>query len=151
MPSTLSYYTFKSCHLPLSPTPTQHLSNKVLNLLLSYVLYFAYYNECCVFDLVRNLECREFFPPAWWSFYLSSTMNHWHYHWQRLATSILRCPRESYDSGSGHCKIKCTWAFLIFLALEMWLTWYQVVDHVCNLQSNMAKGMCSIDDSLNKK
>ena len=33
----------------------------------------------------------------------------------------------------------------------MWLTWYQVVDHVCYLQSNMAKGMCLIDDSLNTK
>ena len=57
-PSTLNYYTFKSRHLPLSPTPTQRLSNKALNLLLSYVLYFAYYDECRVFGLVRNLERR---------------------------------------------------------------------------------------------
>ena len=33
----------------------------------------------------------------------------------------------------------------------MWLTWYQVIDHVCYSQSNMAKGMCLIDDSLNTK
>ena len=33
----------------------------------------------------------------------------------------------------------------------MWLTWYQVVDYVCHLQSNMAKGKCSIEDSLNTK
>ena len=31
----------------------------------------------------------------------------------------------------------------------MWLTWCQVVDHVCHSQSSMAKGKCSIDDSLN--
>ena len=33
----------------------------------------------------------------------------------------------------------------------MWLTWFQVVDHVWYFQSNIAKGMCSIDDSLNPK
>ena len=33
----------------------------------------------------------------------------------------------------------------------MWLTQYQVVDHVRSSQSNMAKGMCSINDSLNTK
>ena len=63
-------------------------------------------------------------------------------------------PRESYDRGSS-CKIservKRTWAFLIFFALNLWLTWYQVVDHVCYSQSNMAKGICLIDDSLNTK
>ena len=82
--------------------------------------------------------------------YLSPTTNHWH----KPATSVLRSPRESYDSGSS-CKngesVKHTWTFLIFLALKMWLTWYQVVDHVWHSQSNMAKGMCSIDDSLNTK
>ena len=33
----------------------------------------------------------------------------------------------------------------------MWLTWCQVVDHVCHSQSSMVKGKCSIDDSLNTK
>ena len=33
----------------------------------------------------------------------------------------------------------------------MWLTWYQVVDHVCYSHSNTANGMCSINDSLNTK
>ena len=94
---------------------------------------------------VSSLQC---FRPAWWSSYLSPTTNHWHSHWQKPTTAILRSPRESYDSGSSRCKIKRTWAFLIFLALKMWLTWYQVVDHVCYLQSNMAS---SIDDSLNTK
>ena len=35
--------------------------------------------------------------------------------------------------------------------LKMWLTWYQVVDHVCHSQFDTAKGKCSIDDSLNTK
>ena len=83
--------------------------------------------------------------------FLSPTTNHWHSHWQKPATSVLPSPRESYDSGSSRCKIKRTWALLIFLALKMWLTWYQVVDHVCYSQSNMAKGMCSINDNLNTK
>ena len=39
-------------------TPTQPLSNNALNLLLSYVLYFAYCDGCRVFDLVRDLERR---------------------------------------------------------------------------------------------
>ena len=73
---------------------------------------------------------------------------------QKPATSILRSPRESYDSGST-CKIsesvKRTWAFLIFFALEMWLTWYQFVDHVYYSESNLAKGMSLINDSLNTK
>ena len=46
-----------------STTPTQPLSNNALNLPLSYVLYFAYFNGCRVFDLVmmlRGLECRRF-------------------------------------------------------------------------------------------
>ena len=73
-----------------------------------------------------------------------------HSHWQKPTTSILRIPRESYDSGSS-CKIKRTWAFFIFFALKMWLTWYQVVDHVWYFQFNMAKGMCSIDDNLSTK
>ena len=96
---------------------------------------------------MSSLQC---FRPAWWSSYLSPTTNHWHSHWQKLATSILRSPRESYDSGSS-CTIKRTWAFLIPFVLKMWLTWYQVVDHVRYSQSNMAKGKCSIDDSLNTK
>ena len=33
----------------------------------------------------------------------------------------------------------------------MWLTWYQVVDHVCYSHFNTANGMCSINDSLNTK
>ena len=97
---------------------------------------------------VSSLQC---FRPAWWSPYQSPTTKHWHSHWQKPATSILRSLRESYDSRSSRCKIKRTWAFLIFLALKMWLTWYQVVDHVCYSQFNMAKGMCLIDDSLNTK
>ena len=59
-------------------------------------------------------------------------------------------PKRIIRSGSS-CKIKRTWASLIFFALKMWLTWYQVVDHVYYSQSNMAKGKCSIDDSLNTK
>ena len=90
------------------------------------------------------------FRHGWWSSYLSPTMNHWHSHWQKPATSILRSPRESYNSRSS-CKIKRTWAFFIFFALKMWLTWYQVVDHVWYFQSNMAKGMCSNDDGLSTK
>ena len=94
---------------------------------------------------VRSLQC---FRPGWWSSYLTPTTNHWYFHWQKPATSVLRTPRESYD-GQTSCKIKCTWAF--FFALKIWLTWYQVVDHVCHLQSNMVKGKCSINDSLNTK
>ena len=47
-------------HLQMLPstTPTQPLSNNALNLLLSYVLYFAYCDGCRVFDLVRDLERR---------------------------------------------------------------------------------------------
>ena len=78
------------------------------------------------------------------------TMKHWHSHWQKPATSILRSPRETYDRGSS-CKIKCTWAFLMFFALRMWLTRYQVVDHVYYSESNLAKGMSLINDSLNTK
>ena len=59
-PSALNYYTFKCHKLPLSPTPTQCLSNNALNLLLSYVLYFGYCNGCHVFDLMRGLERRWF-------------------------------------------------------------------------------------------
>ena len=96
---------------------------------------------------VWSLQC---FRPGWWSSYLTPTTNHWYPHWQKPVTSVLRSPRETYDSRTS-CKIKRTRAFLIFLALNMWLTWYQVVDHVCYSQSNMAKGKCSIDDSLNTK
>ena len=78
----------------------------------------------------------------------------WHSHWQKPATLILQAPRESYNRGSS-CKIservKHTWAFLIFFALNLLLTWYQVVDCLCYLQSNVANGMCSINDSLNTK
>ena len=70
----------------------------------------------CEFQ-VSSLQCLW---PAWWSFYLSPTTNHWHSHWQKPVTSVLCSPRESYDSG-----------------------WY--------FQSNMAKGMCSINDSLSTK
>ena len=96
---------------------------------------------------VSSLQC---FWPAW-SPYQSSTTKHWHFHWQKLATSILRSERESYDSRSS-CKfgerVKHTWAFLIFFTLKMWLAWCQVVDHVCYSQSNMAS---SINDNLNTK
>ena len=47
--------------MPPSTTPTQRLSNNALNLLLSDVLYFAYFDGCRVFDLVmmlRDLERR---------------------------------------------------------------------------------------------
>ena len=102
---------------------------------------------------IRELQVSslQWFRPAWWSSYQSPTTKHWHSHWQKPASSILRNPRESYDSGSIRCKIKHTWALLIPFAPKMWLTWYQVVDHVCYSQSNMTKGMCSIDDSLNTK
>ena len=52
----LNYYTFKFRHLLLSLTPTQRLSNKALNLPLSYVLYFAHFDGCRVFDLVMMLR-----------------------------------------------------------------------------------------------
>ena len=96
---------------------------------------------------VSSLHCLR---PTWWSSYLSPTTNHWHSHWQKPATSILRSPRELYDSRSS-CTIKRTWAFLIFFSLKIWLTWYRVVDHVCHSQSIMVKGKCLIDDSLNTK
>ena len=103
---------------------------------------------------IWEFKVSSCFQQGWWGSYLSPTTNHWHSHWQKPATSILRSERESYDSGSS-CKIgervKRAWAFLIFFALKMWLTWYQVVDHVCHSQSSMAKGKCSIDDSLNTK
>ena len=150
--------------MPPSTIPTQRLSNNALNLLLSDMLYFWYCDGCRIFDLMRGLERQWFrgefrfqvsslqcFRPGWWNSYLSPTTNHWHSHWQKPATSILRNPRESYDSGSSRCKIKHTWALLIPFALKMWLTWYQVVDHVCYSQSSMAKGKCSIDDSLSSK
>ena len=99
---------------------------------------------------IWEFQVRSCFRHGWWSSYLSPTTNHWHSHWQKPATSILRSPRESYDSGSS-CTIKRTWALLIFFALKIWLTWYRVVDHVCHSQSNMVKGKCLIDDSLNTK
>ena len=45
-------------HLQMSSstTLTQRLSNNALNLLLSDVLYFAYFDGCRVFDLMRGLE-----------------------------------------------------------------------------------------------
>ena len=100
---------------------------------------------------IWEFQVRSCFRQGWWSSYQFPTTNHWHSHGQKPATSVLRSPRESYDSGSSRCKIKRTWAFLIFFALKMWLTWFQVVDHVCYSQSNMAKGKCLIDDSLSSK
>ena len=103
-------------------------------------------------DFVGNLGISgEFFTMFSTGLVELLQVFNWHSHWQKPATSVLRSPRESYDSGSSRYKIKRTWAFLIFLALKMWLTWYQIVDHVCYSQSNMAKGMCSINDSLNTK
>ena len=55
-PSALNYYTFKCHHLLLSPTPSQRLSNKAPNLLLSYVLYFAYWDGCRILGSCDDAE-----------------------------------------------------------------------------------------------
>ena len=73
-PSALNYYTFKSRHLPLSPTPSQCLSNEALDLQLSYVLCFVYCDRCRTLGSCDDAEGLGTLMISWgiWEFQVSS-------------------------------------------------------------------------------
>ena len=56
-------------YLPLSLTHTQHLSDKALNLQLTYsTFYFSYCDRCRILDLVMMLNAYDFvgiFSTCW--------------------------------------------------------------------------------------